>query len=36
MPVYLKLGNLKGAATSVPYKDWIEVDSYSWGFPVAA
>lgn len=35
MPVYLKLGNLKGAATSSQYKDWIEVDSYSWGFSVA-
>lgn len=35
MPVYLKLGNIKGAATSVPYKDWIEVQSFSWGFSVA-
>lgn len=35
MPVYLKLGNLKGAATSTQYKDWIEIDAYSWGFSVA-
>lgn len=35
MPVYLKLGNLKGAVTTGPYKDWIEVSSYSWGFSVA-
>ena len=35
MPVYLKLGNIKGAATSSQYKDWIEVDAYSWGFSVA-
>jgi type VI protein secretion system component Hcp len=35
MPVYMKLGSLKGAVTSGPYKDWIEIDSYSWGFSVA-
>ncbi len=35
MPVYLKLGSLKGAVTAGPYKDWIEIDSYSWGFSVA-
>ena len=35
MPVYLKLGSLTGAVTTGPYKDWIEVDSYSWGFSVA-
>lgn len=34
MPVYLKLGSLKGAVTTGPYKDWIEVESYSWGFQV--
>ncbi|QYE32973.1 type VI secretion system tube protein Hcp (plasmid) [Polymorphobacter sp. PAMC 29334] len=35
MPVYLKLGALQGAVTSGPYKGWIEIDSYSWGFSVA-
>ena len=35
MPVYLKLGSLQGAVTAGPYKGWIEVDSYSWGFSVA-
>lgn len=35
MPNYLKLGSLKGAVTAGPYKDWIEVDAYSWGFSVA-
>ena len=35
MPVYLKLGSIKGAATSSQYKDWIEIDAYSWGFSVA-
>jgi type VI protein secretion system component Hcp len=35
MPVYLKLGSLQGAVTTGPYKGWIEVESYSWGFSVA-
>lgn len=35
MPVYLKLGSLQGAVTAGPYKGWIEVESYSWGFSVA-
>ena len=35
MPLYLKLGSLKGAVTAGPYKDWIEIASYSWGFSVA-
>lgn len=35
MPVYLKLGALKGAVTAGPYKDWIEIEAYSWGFSVA-
>ena len=35
MAVYLKLGSLKGAATSSQYKDWIEIDAYSWGFSVS-
>ena len=35
MPVYLKLGSLQGAVTAGPYKGWIEIDSYSWGFSVA-
>ena len=35
MPVYLKLGNLQGAVTAGPYKGWIEIDAYSWGFSVA-
>ncbi|UAJ12540.1 Hcp family type VI secretion system effector [Glacieibacterium megasporae] len=35
MPVYLKLGSLQGAVTAGPYKGWIELDSYSWGFSVA-
>ena len=35
MPVYLKLGTVKGAATSSQYKNWIEIDAYSWGFSVA-
>ncbi len=34
MPFYLKLGDLKGAVTAGPYKDWIEIDHYSWGFQV--
>ena len=34
MPFYLKLGTLKGAVTTGPYKDWIELDHYSWGFQV--
>ncbi len=35
MPVYLKLGSLQGAVTAGPYKGWIEIESYSWGFSVA-
>jgi type VI secretion system Hcp family effector len=35
MPVYLKLGSIQGAATSSQYKNWIEIDAYSWGFSVA-
>jgi type VI protein secretion system component Hcp len=35
MPVYLKLGSLQGAVTAGPYKGWIEVDAYNWGFSVA-
>lgn len=35
MPVYLKLDPLKGGVTSKDYKDWIEIESYSWGFSVA-
>jgi len=35
MPVYLKLGSLQGAVTAGPYKGWIEIDAYSWGFSVA-
>lgn len=35
MPIYLKLGALQGAVTAGPYKGWIEIDSYTWGFSVA-
>ena len=35
MPVYLKLGSVQGAVTAGPYKGWIEIESYSWGFSVA-
>ena len=35
MPLYLKLGSLQGAVTAGPYKGWIELSSYSWGFSVA-
>ena len=34
MPAYLKLGNYKGNVTNKSYVDWIEVESYSWGFSV--
>jgi type VI secretion system secreted protein Hcp len=34
MPVYLKLGALQGAVTTGPYKGWIEVESFQWGFNV--
>ncbi|MET0270040.1 MAG: type VI secretion system tube protein Hcp [Sphingomonas sp.] len=35
MPVYLKLGSLQGAVTAGPYKGWIEIEAYNWGFSVA-
>ncbi len=34
MPIYLKLGALKGAVTTGPYKEWIEIESASWSFTV--
>ncbi|MEO6338793.1 MAG: type VI secretion system tube protein Hcp [Caulobacteraceae bacterium] len=28
------MGALKGAVTAGPYKDWIEVNTYSWSFTI--